>query len=483
MNWTWIRPFGLLAALAAVSAMAPAPTSPPVNPGAQAGASGEIKCSRLADNKRSTWNPQANRVTLDYRTDLPTTAPATSRPWLGSYETDWQAYMASVLAEVRASGADISGGRVRMPRSASWWAAPWMDYDTSGREYLNGLTKERGPDAGDIGPNSRKGPQVWAVGFYNAEGASALRQVYTDACNPTVPADWGFATGSISFKFLFTDATAKDAPYLDGAPEIDGAIDAPGSSSARLPVVRRTVQKLRLIQMDIAVRDPASPTGWVFGTYIWKGRPGQGAFEGLVPVGLQWGNDPGKTADPLGGFIDARETRLNDDLAGHVWQGADEVWPQRPFPGFQGRLNGPADNRVSSCLSCHALAQWPRSTNGLLTRTPWETLERSPEARRALVSDYMRNTRSGELAFPDEARSRPGWGGARPLDYALQVESGMSRLCSACKQGDLPGATPAVCRIEGAPAFAYVPEATCPRARNALFKLFSRRDETPLARQ
>lgn len=482
----WLQPLGLLALLAAATTVAMSSTAVGRQ---QVQASSNFQCARLEDSDRSTWNPELGRVTLNYRTDLPASAPSVSRPWLGTFEQDWEAYMAAVLAEIRASGVDIAGERVVMPQAAPWWVAPGMDYETSGRDYINGLTKERGPDPGDLGPGSKAGPQVWAVGFYNTEGAAALRQVFADPCNPTVPSGWGFPAGTISFKFLFTDTDDRQVPYLTGAPTIDGAIDPEGSSSQRLPPADRKKRTLRLLQMDIAVRDTASPTGWVFGTYVWhESRAGGGALDGLVPVGLQWGNDPGELAATRDDWVTLGQTRLNSALAGHVWRAEGQDWPQRPFPGFQGRLNGPADNKKSSCLSCHALAQWPRSERGLLASVGWNDLDGdgpAPQARRrSLVADYMTNVASGDLTMPSEANPSPTRGASRSLDYSLQVESAMSRLCSACKRGDLPGPTPTVCRVKGVPSFAYVQSETCPSAPNRFLQFFTGRPPAqPLDRQ
>lgn len=49
-----------------------------------------------------------------------------------------------------------------------------MNYGNSGREHYNGLTKERGPDPGDLSETSTGDEQVWAVGWYNAVGAYQL---------------------------------------------------------------------------------------------------------------------------------------------------------------------------------------------------------------------------------------------------------------------------------------------------------------------
>jgi len=401
---------------------------------------------------------------LPWRTDFPADAPVVIHPWEQvDFRTEWRAYMAAVLSELQASGLAIQNNRIEMAPGAEWWIAPWMDYGTNGREALLGLTKERGPDAGDLSPASTRGPQVWAIGFYNREGAKGLHDIYLDPCNPARPAmGWTFPARTMSFKLLFTDAPTSEVSYLTGAPTVEALIDPPGSSSNFHLVKNRTRQTLRLIQVDIAVRDPRAPLGWLFGTFVWQNNQ-SGLYGDLTPVGLIWGNDPGADADPLKDFATLSSTRLNDELAEIVWQG-QSPWRERPWPGFQGRLNGPADNLRSSCMSCHALAQWPRSPAlGIVPRPAnrYTLAALADPARRAeLRANWMRDVQGGALTEPGEAAATPTWGGATPLDYSLQLEASFSRLCDACSDGVLTGATPAVCRVAGVRS--RVTTASCP---------------------
>jgi hypothetical protein len=109
---------------------------------------------------------------------------------------------------------------------------------------------------------------------------------------------------------------------------------------------KRVLMKLRLLQIDVSVKDSRvnSTTGWVFGTFVYGGglnqRPGQG-WGNVYPVGMMWGNDPNYS-----GMGNLQETWINSAVA-------------LPHLGFQGRLNGPVDNPASSCLSCHSTAQAP----------------------------------------------------------------------------------------------------------------------------
>jgi hypothetical protein len=72
-----------------------------------------------------------------------------------------------------------------------------------------------------------------------------------------------------------------------------------------------------------------------------------------------------------------------------------------------------------------------------------------PGRRDELRAKWMRDVQGGQLMNPQEGTPGPNWGGATPLDYSLQLEASFSRMCSACRDGRLTGATPAICRVEG----------------------------------
>jgi len=150
---------------------------------------------------------------------------------------------------------------------------------------------------------------------------------------------------------------------------------------------------VRLLQIDIAVKDRRSPTGWVFGTFVYGGGPAPGTTPGagwtnVSPVGLMWGNDPGYSGTgPL------KESWINPAV-------------KMPHLGYQGRLNGPVDNPISSCLSCHSTAQDPLST------APMFPQKGKP------VSFWFRNIPSGT----------PFQAPAKALDYSLQVAFGIKNF-------------------------------------------------------
>lgn len=416
-------------------------------------------CERFDITRSTAFNTPTQPIAYPWRRDLPADPGGDGHAWDSVRpQDDWEGYMAAVLSEIKASGLTISGATASMQPDARWWVAPWMDYTDNGREKLLGLTKERNAGAGDLAPDSPAGPQVWAVGFYNQEGAHALGKVFADPCNPQIPAaNWTMPDGAASFKLLFTTATGADVPYLTGSPEVTAFAGSSFGSRQKTTV--------RLLQMDISVRDPRTPNGWVLGTYIWQGpAKGDGFFDNLVPVGLMWGNDGDAAASPRDAFATLQDTRLNPALAGVVWRGHGQDWDERPWPGFQGRLNGPADNLVSTCMSCHALAQWPRSKrlSILPTGSKYTLNALNNEANRAaLAADYLKNVPGGTLTDPSEAAPASNWGGARPLDYSLQVEAAFTRMCQACLDGKISGPTPDMCRVEGVRTYVSTPN--CPR--------------------
>jgi hypothetical protein len=136
--------------------------------------------------------------------------------------------------------------------------------------------------------------QNWAVGLYNDIGAYTVHKVWK---NPNEPDETQaqFEDGTVSAKLLFTQASVAQVLYLQGAKEWDAYIYCETLISTN-PLIKRSVQKLRLLQIDLAVRDSRADatTGWVFGTMAYNGNlPGNDPWRKFVPVGLMWGNDRG----------------------------------------------------------------------------------------------------------------------------------------------------------------------------------------------
>ena len=123
----------------------------------------------------------------------------------------------------------------------------------------------------------------------------------------------------------------------------------------------------------------------------------------MVPVGLMWGNDPAGL--PL------KESWINPSAPAYA----------KAHLGFEGRLNGPVDNPVSACMSCHATAQ-AKSVAFLIA-------DRSCATKRA---SWFRNL-SGNTPFGrfdrDSATCEEDLGGEvlTAADYSLQLGDTVTR--------------------------------------------------------
>jgi hypothetical protein len=229
----------------------------------------------------------------------------------------------------------------------TWYHAPWQDAGVNGREFVHGLTRERTSEAFELHPLQSHVWHNYAVGLYNPTGAFTIGRVWADHLSPD-PSQAIFPEGTVAAKLLFTTAPVSEVPYLRGAPEWTAYVYANPNAIKPHPLIGdpRVLMKLRLLQIDIAVKDARaqSTTGWVFGTFIYGGglkmRPGSG-WSNVFPVGIMWGNDPGRE-----GSDQLTESRLNPDVL-------------VPHYGWNGRLNGPVDNKLSACLSCHSTAEDP----------------------------------------------------------------------------------------------------------------------------
>jgi len=122
-----------------------------------------------------------------------------------------------------------------------------------------------------------------------------------------------------------------------------------------------------------------------------------------------WGNDPDNNAT----FINAKPTKtvINPDLK-ETWINADPGLPAMHL-GFNSRLNGPADNPTSSCMSCHSTGQ-VASISPIMPWLPPTSLPipANGEAASAEWMRWFRNFRDGE-AFDE--------GKAISMDFSMQL--------------------------------------------------------------
>jgi hypothetical protein len=330
------------------------------------------------------------------RQDYPTSVPAVgAKPWKSfSFRTQPQQYMNSVLAYCLEGNTAVDW-QLDQNTVRKWYHAPWMHSTDNGREFVHGLTRERGSRPKELAPTQTGSFQNWAVGMYNAPGGYVVGQVWKDPNAPNATKA-KFPDGTVACKLLFTTASVAQVPYLQGSFDWQANIYATPSATTR------SINTVHLLQMDIAVRDSraATTTGWVYGTFVFDGNAtGATPWDKLEPVGLMWGNDP-TVKDPA------------HFPTTHLVQGwiNTSVGPKQHL-GRAGRVNGPVDNPISSCLSCHSTSQYKALTGPV------------PNGQISLA-DTMRWFRNVKATTPFDA-------GQVSLGYSLQLATGIQRFLQA----------------------------------------------------
>jgi hypothetical protein len=299
----------------------------------------------------------------------------------------------------------------------AWYHAPWQHYGPLGREGIHGLTKEAQIQEKQLAPTQTTTGQTFAVGIYNDIGGYTFGQVWKDPQNPdpaftTQPNS--FHDGTVVCKPLFADVDLKQVPFLVN-PVLWQAYVTNTFNSAD-----RSIKQVALIQMDFAVRDTRIPgTGWIFGTFQYNGaKTGKPGWDNLVPVGVMWGNDPEDTGNDYTNKQPS-VTKINPDLK----QTAINAKPELPptHLGWNGRLDGPVDNPISACMSCHMTAESPQ----LSPMNP--TFQSNPPPVGSPA--WMR-------WFQNEMAGKPFDAGAFSTDYSLQLAGGIANFYEwKCDQG------------------------------------------------
>lgn len=302
--------------------------------------------------------------------------PSFSNPkspkWHGE---NWDVYLQTILDYVKQDQdpnlANEVGWKVKVKGKTRWFNVPWMAYDpTAGREYVHGTTNERTATLSDLVNNSPHalatfagesdackrdypwGFESWSVGYYNEYGGYALGRAIpatgipqmSEYMGSPIPAGLPFPTGTVVVKILTSNVPPECVPFLKDSPAWQ--IDRHKLTAKEGYSCDRDVQVSHVVQVDVAVVDPRSPTRWVYGTFAYDGQvPGNTFWDHLVPVGLQWGSDPWTfPAVPESSSLPLQQSAINTDI--QTFQ----------HLGCKDRLAGPVDNPASSCTSCHTSA-------------------------------------------------------------------------------------------------------------------------------
>lgn len=348
-------------------------------------------------------------------------------PWEAiDFKTDYKKYMQTVLDYCLEGNTEVDF-KVQDNKVRTWYHAPWLTYGLNGREYHHGLTRERPVPAGELLPQQNVDLENWAVGFYNAPGGYTIGKVWDTASKPgthLLP----FPEGTVSFKLLFTTGPVDKVPFLEGTKEWTANVYRCNPESADLsPIQKKTcIEKrydttVRLLQIDVAIKDKrAGAAGWVFGTFIYNGaHKGKTVWERMVPVGTQWGDDSSDTTllHKPGAFINPtlKETVLNPELIAQN-DTSNVKKAIMSHHGLGGRLNGPVDNPISSCISCHSKAAI--QPNGTPAPMADFSLTRATFTLSAFDTYFsVINGGSGILTIKGQQYNK--------LDYSLQLAAGI----------------------------------------------------------
>lgn len=370
--------------------------------------------------------PSLFRANVDFPTEPP---EKTNLPWLEFHPVREPAkYLDAVLgyAMNRCGGDHVDWDG----RACDWYHAPWM-HDL--REPMRGLTRERSSRLGELHPSQTVKTQNWAVSLYNEIGGHGFHRIWQDRAYPKTNG-FAFDNGTMAVKLLFSLATPEQVPYLRFAKTWDIHNG-------------EEIVKARLMQVDVLVKDDRVAdgrngpphedlTGWVMGSFLYNGAiettPRCDQLGGdvdaceearwrdrLLPIGLQWGNDPqinntSAQGKPVQHWLGEKVTNMFTPLrlmSGHP-----------PYLGYNGRMNGPVDNHRSTCLACHGRAvDFGRHEENALRLVPFvahadPASDAYPDPEVEELQRFFRNLNSDE----------PFLEGTQSLDYSLQAAVGLS---------------------------------------------------------
>jgi len=291
------------------------------------------------------------------RNDYPTATGPLDAPWLDIDPTgDPREYMA-VVKKYCLEGMVENNFIPQNNKVRDWYHAPWMHWGPDGREPLQGLIFERPAPPKETSATQLGITQTWVIDFYGHEAATVLGNMWANPAKPKWDDHIRFPRGSIISKLVFTTASDVDLPSMVGSPTWEAAIaHQPTLNQAPAPYARTIVpSKVRLLQMDFATKDPHSVVGWIYGGFMYNGLTGQTGWDGLMDIGLSWGNDPDLTQAAFKAGQTVHESWVSPELKDLF----NNLKGGRPSLGWNGRANGPADLFTCSCLSCHQTCQWP----------------------------------------------------------------------------------------------------------------------------
>ncbi|HZM08161.1 MAG TPA: hypothetical protein VFC11_06880 [Methylocella sp.] len=416
----------------------------------------------------ASYTGRVFKLSQNYPNQLP---PMEDYPWLkigfkNGGPIDPGAYLQALL-DYGLEGNVEANFYVEDNKVRKWYGMPWMDWNTEvaydwpgtdGREFVHGFTHEFDSSGKTLSTLQNDFVDTWSGGYFNDRAAFGIGQVYCDsdnpkpgALNPDPAALNNFANGSYIIKLLFSTVTEKQLSIVRDALEWKANVfvndDPIWRNKGPISRFARAVSTIRLIQIDVSVRDDRSITGWLLGTFGYDGRAkGDTPWKRMVPLGLQWGNNPKVT---FGETCSGPNGPCNREKLTEQWINEQAVKDLATAPlnfdhlGYGGRLAGPVDNAKASCMGCHQTAGFPTvpilpefSANGSVLNLD---AGRQPGSNQSFRMMYYGNVPSGVVFSDTQLYSS---------DYSLQLSMSLQNFSSlrcAKRPQDARAPKPEIC--------------------------------------
>jgi len=407
------------------------------------------------------------KLSQNYPAQLP---PMENFPWLKiafkeGGPVDPRAYLQALLDYGLEGNVDVDF-YVENNKKRNWYGVPWMDWNTEvvsdwpgtdGREFVHGFTHEFDSSGDTLSTLQKDFVDTWSGAYFNDRAAFGIGQVYCDpddpkpgALNPDPNGLNNMANGSYIIKLLFSTVTEQQLPVVKNALEWTADLfvndDPNWRNQGPISRFKRALGTIRLIQIDVSVRDDRSATGWLLGTFAYDGNAkGSTPWKRMTPIGLQWGNNPKLTYSE----VCARPSHCNRKKLTQQWineRAAKELaTPPLSFNhlGYAGRLAGPVDNSNASCMGCHQTAGFPMtpilpeySPNGSLLKLD---AEKRPQTDQSFRMMYYGNVPSG-VVFSD----RQLYSSDYSLQLSMSLQNFISQRC-APNSKEANGRRPSIC--------------------------------------
>lgn len=395
--------------------------------------------------------------------------PAEKLPWQkidfkDGAPVDPRAYLQALLDYGLEGNVDVDF-YVEDNKVRKWYGMPWMDWNTEvasdwpgtdGREFVHGFTHEFDSSGNTLSTLQRDFVDTWSGAYYNDRAAFGIGQVYCNpddpkpgALNPDPTALNTFPDGAFIIKLLFSTVTEDQLPSVKNALEWKAHVfandDPRWRNAGPLSRFKREISTIRMIQIDVSVRDERSTTGWLLGTFGYDGNAqGDTPWKRMVPLGLQWGNSPkatfAETCKGPNGPCD--QSKLTEQ-----WINPQALTDLNTAPlnfnhlGYGGRLAGPVDNAKASCMGCHQTAGFPNvpilpefSANGSVLGLD---AERQPQTDQSLRMMYQGNVASGVVFSDTQLYSS---------DSSLQLSMSLQNFVSLRCAAGSPQQVPSLCK-------------------------------------